>query len=239
MPNPSRRTAARIAASLDSKGIYTVRMAAHFLQEETATVQRWAFGYQRNGIDYAPAINTVIEPLNGERALTFLELVELLFIQALLQTGLSWPKLREASRVATRLLSDEPHPFATKRWFADAAAIYLRLGETHGEDILVEVAGHAQLAMQPVLHQYLRQLDFDTHGIAQRWFPLGFATPVVLDPTRAFGMPITTDGGVPTETIAQLHKAGDTVSTIAAWYGIDDVEVEAAIKFEESLLAAA
>lgn len=233
------RTAVRIKPDLDTKGIYPVPVAAHLLQEEPATVHRWAFGYRRRGTKYPSAIATELPALGGVQALTFLELVELMFVQALLQSGLSWQKVREASRVASRLLRDEPNPFATKRWFTDAAAIYLKLGVDHDEDILVEVAGYAQVAMEPVLHPYLTQLDFDVKGVAQRWYPLGFATPVVLDPRRAFGMPITASAGVPTGTIARLHSAGDSVSTIAAWYGVDEAEVEAALRYEDSLVPAA
>jgi uncharacterized protein (DUF433 family) len=234
-----RRTGAHFELSLGTKGIYPVPVAAHLLQEEPATVHRWAFGYRRRGTRYPSAIATELPTLEGAQALTFLELVELMFVQALLQSGLSWPKVREASRVAAQLLKNEPHPFATKRWFADAAAIYLKLGVDHDEDILVEVAGYAQVAMEPVLHPYLTQLDFDVRGIAQRWFPLGFATPVVLDPRRSFGMPITATAGVSTDAIAGLYRAGDSTSTIASLYEIDEAEVEAALRYEDSLVSLA
>jgi uncharacterized protein (DUF433 family) len=52
-------------------------------------------------------------------------------------------------------------------------------------------------------------------------------------------MPITARGGVPTETIAALHRAGDPIETIAAWYRLDEAEVAAAVEFEKSLPRAA
>lgn len=234
-----RRTASQLAASVDAKGIYTVPAAARLLMETPATIRRWAFGYSRRDTEYPAAIRTDVPEVDGERVLTFLELVELMFVQALLQSGLSWPKVREASRVAARLLEDEPHPFATKRWFADAAAIYLRLGREHDEPILIEVAGHAQVSMEPVLKPYLKQLEFDERGIAERWYPMGSNRPVVLDPRRSFGMPVTERAGVPTDVIARLHDAGDSPSVIAQWYQIDEVEVEAALEFEGALASAA
>jgi uncharacterized protein (DUF433 family) len=229
----------RIAAAIADVGVYTVPVAARLLQERAATVERWAFGYQRRGTDYRPAITTDIPPIGDAKAITFLELVELMFVQALLTTGLSWPKVREASRVAAHLLKDERHPFARRRWFADPAALYLSLGQEHGEDLLIEVAGHAQVAMEPVLHPYLKQLDFDARGVARRWFPMGLEAAVVLDPRRSFGMPITVSAGVPTEALARLHAAGDSVETIAAWYRMDDAEVDAAIRYEGALTFAA
>ena len=234
-----RFSPSRIAAAIADCGVYTVPVAARLLHERAATIERWAFGYRRRGKGYRPAIVTDIPPIGSSRAITFLELVELMFVQALLRTGLSWPKVREASRVAARLLKDERHPFATRSWFADPAALYLRLGEEHNEDLLVEVAGHAQLAMEPVLQPYLRQLDFDSRGVARRWFPMGRDAAVVLDPRRSFGMPITVGAGVPTETLARLNSAGDTVETIAAWYRMDEAEVDAAIRYEEALTFAA
>jgi uncharacterized protein (DUF433 family) len=234
-----RPSLSRIASAIADAGVYTVPVAARLLQEKPATIERWAFGYQRRGTDYPAAIATDLPPIGDSRALTFLELVELMFVQALLSTGLSWPKVREASRVAAHLLNDERHPFATRRWFADPAALYLSLGQVHGEDLLVEVAGHAQVAMEPVLHPYLKQLDFDANGVARRWFPMGLEAAVVLDPQRSFGMPITVSAGVPTEALARLYAAGDTVETIAAWYRMDEAEVDAAIRYEEALTFAA
>ncbi len=234
-----RTSPSRVAAAIEDVGVYTVPVAARLLHERSTTVERWAFGYQRRGKDYRAAIATDIPPIGNAKAITFLELVELMFVQALLTTGLSWPKVLEASRVAARLLKGERHPFATRRWFADPAALYLSLGQEHGQDLLVEVAGHAQVAMEPVLHPYLKQLDFDSHGVARRWFPMGLETAVVLDPRRSFGMPITVSAGVPTEALARLHGAGDSVETIAAWYRMDEAEVDAAVRYEEALTFAA
>ncbi len=231
--NRTMRSDARIAAAIGGSGLYSISVAARLLQESSATVERWAFGYTRRGIDYPAAIDAELPPIGDSKAITFLELVELMFIQALLTSGLSWPKVREASRVAARLLEGERHPFAARRWFADPAAIYLQLGQAHDEDILVEVAGHAQVSIEPVLHPYLKQLDFDVRGVAQRFFPMGANNHVVLDPKREFGMPITVKAGVATEMLANLHRAGDSVATIASWYGMDEAEVEAAVRYEE------
>ena len=237
--SPPSRRAAQVAAQVVAKGIYTPSAAAALLGERTSTIRRWAFGYRRGGQPYPAAIQTEIPALEGVRVLTFPELVELMFIQGLLRSGLSWPKVRDASRVAARLLEGEPHPFATSRWFHDAAALYLRLGMEHDEPLLVEVAGHGQLTMEPVLRPYLQQLEFGSDGRATRWYPRGTASSVVVDPKRAFGMPILDRGGVPTETLAGLHRAGDSPQEIASAFGLDEVDVQEAIAFEASLARAA
>lgn len=235
----SLRAAARIAASVASKGIYPVPSVARILHERNRTIDRWALGYARRGKRYEPAVTTDIPPMGSEHVLTFLELVELMFIQAALKSGLSWRKVRDASRVAARLLKNEPHPFAAKRWFADPAGLYLKLGEENEEEILVEVAGHAQVSMEPILAPYLQQLVFDLRGVAQQWYPNGVGSHIVLDPRRAFGHPVTTKGGIPTDTIAALHSAGDSIESIAAWFRTDEAEVAAAVDYERSLDKAA
>jgi hypothetical protein len=138
----SARQAARVVAQVESKGIYDIPTAAASLGERPATIRRWAFGYHRRGRAYAPAIQSHVPELDGARVLTFLELVELMFVQGLLKSGLSWPRVREALNTAARLLDNQHYPFATSRWLHDAAALYLRLGHAHGEPLLVDVAGH-------------------------------------------------------------------------------------------------
>ncbi|MCU0625314.1 MAG: DUF433 domain-containing protein [Gemmatimonadaceae bacterium] len=232
---PNRKPNPQIANTIRSRGIYSIRAAAMLLGENSATVQRWAFGYRRRGIPYRAAIETSVPAIDGTQVLTFLELVELLFIQGLLKAGLSWPKVREASRTAAELLSNEPHPFATRRWFFDAASLYVELGETHNDRMLVEIGKGSQIAMEAVLRPYLQQIDFGIGGVAERWYPQGRGTPVVVDPARAFGMPVTETSGVPTEALAALHAAGDSVEKIAAWFRVSESEVKAAVGFEHRM----
>ena len=221
--------------NFSTAGLYTLSDAGRLLHVTPGTVKRWSFGYSRRGVGYEPPIATEVPPRNGVRVLTFLELVELMFIRGFLEAGVSWNKVRKAALTAARLLHDERHPFAMKKWFVDPAGIYLKLGREFDEEILVEVAGDAQVAIEAALQPYLHQLEFDVSGLAQRWYPLGFGRPIVLDPRRAVGAPIVESGGVRTDLIAEMHSAGDTVSQIAAWYDLEEFEVAAALEFEQAV----
>lgn len=218
-----------------SSGLFTHPDAGTLLGEQPSTIRRWAYGYTRRGVRYDPPIHTEIPEHEGVRLLTFLELVELMFIQGFLRAGVSWAKVRSAAVTAARLLRDERHPFAMKRWFADPAGIYLSLGRQHGENILVEVAGDAQVAIHGTLEPYLHQIEFDITGLAQRWYPLGQDRPIVVDPRRAHGAPVIESGGVRTDLLFSMHAAGDDVSTIASWYEVDEYEVQAAIDYESTI----
>jgi uncharacterized protein (DUF433 family) len=219
-------------SALLSAGLYSVPEAARLLGEQTRTIRRWAFGYRRRGRYYDPAIFPDAADWKGPSVLTFLDLVELLFIQGCLKAGVSWPKVRAAAETAARLLRNEPHPFALKKWFADPAGVYLMLGERDGEDSLVEVAGDAQVAMREALSPYLDQLDFDMRGVAERWFPLGPTEPILVDPRRAFGAPIVQEGGIRTDVLAGMHDAGDSFAAISAWFEVEEHEVRAAVAYE-------
>lgn len=220
-------------------GLYPLPTVARLLGVDREAVRRWAFGYTRRGRKYSSAIQTDLPQEEGSQVLTFLELIELLHIRAFLDAGVSWAKVRDAAATAARLLADEPHPFARRQWFADPAALYLKLGTASGDECLVEVAGHAQVALEPALRPYLQQIDFDVDGLAQRWYPLGLTVPVVLDPLRGFGAPITDRSGISTEIIAAHHRAGDSVETIASWFQADVHEIAVALEYESQLAGAA
>jgi uncharacterized protein (DUF433 family) len=220
-----------------AQGLYTPQDVARILREEPRTIKRWAFGYEHQGKFFPPAIRTDVPLMDLSRVLTFLELVELLSIQGFLREGLSWRKVRAAAEVASRLLAQEPHPFARRDWFVDPAGLYLKLGREHDEDLLVEVAGDAQVAMEEALRPYLHQLRFGEDGFASRWYPRGPDQPIVLDPRRAYGAPIIEDGGVRTELLLDLHLAGDSVEQIASFFDVQEHEVIAAIEFEEAIAA--
>jgi uncharacterized protein (DUF433 family) len=167
--------------------------------------------------------------------ISFLELVELAYIAAMLESGASWKKVRGAMQVASRMFPETDHPFAHRDWFADPGGIYLRLGRAHSESILVEMAGDAQYAFEGLLSRYLHQIHFDeATGVASLWAPLGLARPVLIDPTRSFGLPIVSSG-VRTDVLFEHFMAGDRVEDIAGWYGVREGEVEAALEFENRI----
>lgn len=225
--------------SLLGRGAYTPARAARLLRLESAAVgsgdvRRWAFGYKRRGQSYPGAI--ALDSFSKRfGALSFLELIELAYISGMLRSGATWPKVREAMRVAGALFPHEEHPFAHRDWFADPGGIYTRLGREHGNNDLVEMVGAAQYAMEGLLRVYLRQIRFNPEtGLADIWYPLGDQRPVLIDPKRSFGQPIVA-GGVRTDILASHVRAGDSHRDVAAWFRISESEVEAAVELEARL----
>lgn len=230
-------------------GIYMPREAAALLHEDAATVRRWAFGYTRvrpaGRVHHAPLIRTELPEMEGERALTFVELVELLYIRAFNRAGASWKTIREAAGVAARLYAAE-HPFALRQLYLDPDGfLYGAMREADDSEAFVQLRGHGQHAFPQLIRPYLEQLEFDAHDLASRWRPLGAGGGVMVDPAHAFGAPVVEEVGIRTATLADTFRAelprhGDRAAERVAWmFEIERRHVETALGFERWLRKAA
>jgi uncharacterized protein (DUF433 family) len=228
-------------------GIYTPAEAAALLKTPPAEVRRWAFGYTRvrGGVPkrYEPLIHTQLPELEGQQALTFIELVEMMFIKGFREAGVSWKTLHEAARVAARLFETE-HPFAMRQFFADPGGVYTLLREVDGGETLVSLVGSGQHVFTDLVRPYLGQLEFAPSDVPMRWWPLGKEGRVVVDPAVSFGQPIVAEAGIPTRVLAEALAAeteydSKTALERVAWvYKIPERHVHTATRFEEWLSAA-
>jgi hypothetical protein len=184
-----------------------------------------------------------LQELDGLHALTFLELVELMYVKGFRNAGASWKLIKVAAQVAARLFGTD-HPFAMKRFFADPEGIYALLEEEDGSDSLVELVGHGQHALREMVAPYLGQLDFDPTDIARRWWPMGREGRIVLDPMIARGAPLVQEVGVPARALIEAFDAEtgtgrrDALDRVAWMYRIKPRHVESALRFRGWLQAA-
>jgi hypothetical protein len=223
-------------------GIYSPADAAALLKAPPGEVRRWAFGYSRvrdgETVRYDPLIRTELPELEGQRAVTFVELVELMFIKGFRNAGAPWKLIHEAASVAARILRTD-HPFAMRKFFADPDGIYALLDESEGGESLVRLVGHGQHAFAPLVQPYLGQLEFNPLELPTRWWPLGREARVVVDPQVSFGAPILADVGIPTRTLVDVYDAereyaGDDALRRVAWlYKIPERQVGLAVEFEQ------
>jgi uncharacterized protein (DUF433 family) len=230
---------------LFNTGFYSPADAAALLHEDAATVRRWAFGYRRSrpsgAVRHPPLIRTDLPEIEGERALTFVELVELLYVRAFHELGVSWKTIRDAADVAARLF-DSRHPFALRQLYLDpASALYGAVAEPDGSEALVELSGHGQQAFPQVLKPYLEQLEFGVGGVAARWWPMGKDAGVVVDPRIAFGAPIIEGTRIPAGTLADAFEAerpayGERALERVAWmYEVEPRHVRNSLEFSRWL----
>ena len=229
-------------------GIYLVPEAARLLGIPVATLRRWIAGYEywlhRDDATLkrklGPLIRSELPKINDTRALSFLELMELRVIRALIEDrGMSLQYVRQAHRVASEL-SQTSHPFASERIYALGKRVWAH-SRAHGHaENFVELSdgGKHQPAIGQLLKPFLKEIDFDAStSLAVRFWPRGRGFPVVLDPAIAFGAPVVAGTATRTEVVAALaNRLG--ADAAAAAYEIKLEKIEAAVQFEDGLRAA-
>lgn len=226
-------------------GLYTPNEAAALLHEQLRTVRRWAFGYRRNRasgtILHQPLIKTDLPIVDGERALTFVEVIELLYIRAFERAGASWAIIKEAARVAAKLYSSD-HPFALRQLYIDPGSLYGAALEADGSESLIQLAGHGQHAFPELVKPYLEQLSFGLNDVADRWWPMGRIGGVVIDPRFSFGAPIVEEVGIRTRVLSDAYQAeapthrDRTLEHVAWMYEIHPRHVQTALMFRRWLM---
>ena len=173
--------------------------------------------------------------LPEERTITFLELMELHFVQMFREAGVSLQTIRRAAKTAAQQFRCS-HPFTVHRFDTDGRTIFATLIQAEKDDALIEDLRHGQYVFETIIRPFFKKLEYHQDA-AIRFWPLSQKERVVLDPQRHFGKPIDAPTGVPTKTLFLATKAGDDLSTVATWFNVPDAAVAAAVTFEESLTA--
>lgn len=119
------------------------------------------------------------------------------------------------------------------------------LGNASPEKGIAHVLGHcrgrlsdtAMLWLEKRLRLCLGRIDM-VGGSPCRLHPFsrvpaeGSLRVVVIDPEIRFGRPTVVGRGTPTDMLLERHQAGDSIADLAEDYGIPEVEVEEAIRYE-------
>lgn len=225
------------SSSLLGAGIYSIPEAARLTGVSGARIRRWLKGYdfraktQRRHSQ--PVWTGELEPADGKTAVGFRDLMEIRFIAAFLQAGVSWKTMRLAHVAAKRKLGTD-HPFCTHRFATDGREILLEQAQASADTCLVNIAND-QREFEKIVHPFLKELDFEA-GFA-RWWPLGKDRSVVLDPMRNLGQPTAAGAGVPTRVLARSVKSNGSIEAVAHWFEVDPREVRDAVEFETRLVA--
>jgi len=201
---------------------------------------RWLRGYEYHNRTRSGASEPVFQSdygtVNGKVALSFLDMVEIRFVDAFRRHGVSWRAIRIASHKAAEML-DFDHPFSMRKFLTDGKTIIARIAHEENDVELIDLVTD-QFAFDKIITPYLYEgLDFSKHDTATRWWPLGKKHSIVIDPRRSFGKPILDKYNIPTSTIAASYKGNKSYSEIAKWFEIDQRTVKEAVDFERKLAA--
>ena len=186
-----------------------------------------------------PLVYTELPSIDGNIALSFFELMELRVVKALVDHEISLQHIRGAAKIAAERFATR-HPFASQRVFTDGRDIFSSVTEdVHAPNVVRWRAAEIdQVVAGPIFDQFLREIEFDSAtSLALRWWPKGREVPIVLDPAISFGAPIIVGTRLRTSTVARLARVG-SVRDAAIAYEIDVAQANAAVAFEQTLVAA-
>lgn len=221
-------------------GIYTVPQASRLTRVSPARIRRWLRGYEfarKEGRGRsAPVWRAQLPKIDDTIALGFLDLMEVRFVDAFLEAGLSLKKIRRAAGLATELVGRD-HPFSTQKFRTDGKRIFAEIEhDRKGDKALYDLEQYQFGIYEVIVPSLLEGVEFDDQGQAARWHPDRAVPLVVIDPQRQFGQPIV-EGGVQTVVLADAVRAEGSVDTVARWYEIPREAVEQAVRFEFSRAA--
>lgn len=209
-------------------GVYPIVEAARIVGESPQKVRRWL--HVDSGV-----IPRRFDPEEG--TVSFLELMELLFVRMFREQNVSLQTIRKAAEVASRKFKTD-YPFAVKRFDTDGKTIFGTLvKEVDGsEEEFIEDLKRGQYVFSQVVRPFFRKLEYGRQE-ALRYWPLFKRGRVVLDPERKMGQPIDADTGVPTRALFDAVCAGDGQDTVmvSRWFDVPVRAVEQAVLFERSL----
>jgi uncharacterized protein (DUF433 family) len=219
--------------------IYLLTEASLLVGISRGRVSRWIKGYEytysvgnekRQGKQKS-VINHCEEP-----CVSFLDLIDLLFVKRFLEYGITLQYLRLALEEARSLLGT-PH-FARNTFYTNGKQITVDLEPK--SKYMITLMTDGQIAIPTIIGQLDDKIDFENvtgFGLARRWYPNGKNGLIVIDPQISFGRPTLIGRGVATESVYDLYLGENKkLEPVSKWYKIPPQEVKAAINFQSSLV---
>lgn len=219
------------------RGIYSYKEASAITGVKIDSVRRWFDGYKnyRSRSHIEPLIKGDYRDSTSKKVVSFLDLIELLFIDAFHNHNISLQSIRIAVTRASSILRTD-HPFAMKKFYTDGKTILAEISRVNDSDLVDLIKQQYQIS-EIVLPSLYNCIDFSNYEVAQRYWPLGKNRGVVIDPSRNFGKPIINDINVSIKTIADLLSTGHSDDEISDWYEIEPKYIELAKEYELRLTA--
>jgi DNA-binding transcriptional MerR regulator/uncharacterized protein (DUF433 family) len=217
-------------------GLYTAGEASIYTGISAKDIRRWMFGYSAHGVDH-PGLWTPELSFLDEKLIGFHDLLEIRFVHAFRQHGVSLQAIRSASRQA-RDLFDQQYPFTCKRFQTDGRDIFATVLDETGDEALLDLVKRQYAFKQVIKPSLYEGIDYTGEGSAQRWYPLKRSKAVVLDPARNFGKPVLSSTGIDTAAIYHAYQAeGQDTKRVAMIFEIPTAAVDAAVTYEHGIAA--
>jgi uncharacterized protein (DUF433 family) len=210
--------------------LYGLAEAALYLRVPIKTLEYWVFG--------AGNIGPMVEAASRiPRALSFMNLLECHMLAAMRSLyQLKLPKIRRG--IATlNATSKYSHPLIEQPIFTNRVDLLVK-----DLDKIVNLSRDGQLAIPEIVTVHLERVEFDKGRF--RFFPFvrerSKTEPklIVINPSVGFGKPVIAGTGISTAVLASRFNARESMPDLAREYGLDEKQIEEAIRWETRAVAA-
>ena len=209
------------------QGVYILSEVARLTETNPARI-RWWFKPRSDKAGRGPVFESDYTPVDGDFAVSFLDLIDTLVVAKLREAGVKMHVIRRAHSALRQRLSTE-HPFAHSDLYTDGQEILTRTATEIGDDKLTGVVSNQGFFIQ--FKNTLGHVDYsrDTR-LARRW---RIVPGIMVDPGIAMGKPTIENTGVTTLVISnQYYANSEDAGLVADLYGITEADVANAVKFE-------
>ena len=213
-------------------GIYTIADISNLLSIPKFKVRRYLDEYwnERSGKKffnetYSWSVDNKIKAVN------FHTLIELYTCFHLQELGVS-PKEILKSRTSMVKDLNIPYPFASDTLLSDGKKIWFEF-----KDCIVKADGSKQTDFVEFIRSFANKIEFNSNKIAEKFWPAGKQSDVVINPHNQFGQPILNGTNINAEVIFSMYESGEPIDAIGILYDITSKQVNDAISFYKKLAA--
>lgn len=218
---------------------YSISETSRLVGIPTWSVSRYLRGYKykyfsRDEIQEIHRPPIVSQSEDKTTYASFLDLIDLLIVKALLNRGFPLQRLRPILIEAKNRL--KTHHLARSVFYTHGNEIILKLPK---DGHLIALMTGGQMAFPKFIEELSKILDFEDvteFGFARRWYPRGRDGLIVIDPQIAFGRPTLIGHGIATGNIYDLYLGeNQNYLPVSEWFNIPVPKIKTAVQFEHSL----
>jgi len=225
---------------------YTLAQASRLCGVSKGRASRWLRGYDYTydvaGETRSRSQHSIVERVfdQGSASVSFLELIDLLFVKRFLDNNYTLQKIRKVFNEARRYLST-PHFASAKFYIFGKETILDDTREQGGSGDLLALFSGGQQAMREIVNPIGLTIDFEDiteFGLAERWYPQGKKGHIIVDPKISFGQPTIIGTRITTDNIFDLYLGENKEThTVSKWFGLPAAQINSAVAFEQSIYA--
>lgn len=207
------------------EGIYTTSDISKILLLQPSKVRRWVNNFwdkkfsQNNSEEYS-------WNEGKEKYVNFYTFIEIYVFDELLKLGLSYKSIITAHIEISQELN-LLYPFANSKMLVSKNNIFYYLNN----ETLVKADKTKQIGIKGIIENLYEKIDLNSEKYAERFWPLGKETSIVIDPHHQFGQPTISGTNILANTLYSYYKGGESVETIANLYEINTKQVSDAITY--------